>query len=122
MKRIGSYYIVQNLGAVDRIVRVIVGIVILGIPFAILSQPGAEMTWWFTGSMMLGIYPFLTAIVGVDPLYHLFKIRSCTVDPHGRNQCGSFPYEVDALLGHEPKPRHSNTHDLSDSDHMKKTA
>ena len=114
-------FVPQNLGAVDRTVRFVIGVIMIGVPFVLLLQPDAVMVWWYPLSMLIGIYPALSAILGMDPLYQFFNIRSCSVVPDGRNQCGSFPYEVDAMIGHHPIPRHGDNRELHDSDHSKST-
>jgi len=114
-----NYFVIQNMGAVDRILRTIVGGLMLGVPFVALSQPGAEMVWWYIGSMTLSTYPLLTALCGFDPIYKSLHAKSCTLE--GRHQCGSFPYEVDALLGHKPIPEDHLAHELSHSSHKKAT-
>jgi hypothetical protein len=113
-----NYFVIQNLGAIDRIVRVVIGTLMLAVPYLTLSQPGGEMVWWFSASMMLSVYPLLTAFCGYDPLYQSAHIKSCSVGD-GRNQCGTFPYEVDALLGHKPVPEDHVSHELGHSHHNK---
>ncbi len=58
-----------NEGAVDRILRVLVGIVILSLAFV-----GPRTPWAY-----LGIVPLLTGIVGFCPLYAILGINTCGV-------------------------------------------
>ncbi len=57
----------KNLGKIDRSLRVIVGIIVIGVGFFYNSWLGA-----------IGIIPILTALIGWCPLYIPFKINSCS--------------------------------------------
>ena len=56
----------KNVGAVDRVIRIIAGIVIimLGIVFK---------SWWG----IIGIIPLGTAFLGICPMYSIFGISTC---------------------------------------------
>jgi hypothetical protein len=56
-----------NEGTVDRIVRVLVGIVLLGLTFT-----GAIGAWGY-----IGLVPLATGAVGMCPLYTLLGINTC---------------------------------------------
>jgi hypothetical protein len=58
-----------NQGAVDRVLRVLVGIAILSLAFV-----GPKTPWAY-----LGIVPLLTGIVGFCPLYAILGINTCGV-------------------------------------------
>lgn len=58
-----------NEGAVDRILRIIVGLVVLSLAFI-----GPQTAWGY-----LGVIPLLTGIVGFCPLYALLGINTCKV-------------------------------------------
>lgn len=95
----------QNLGLIDRALRFAIGTAVLvgGVVFlneasALLAQ-SAGITVFIL--LMASIYPLLTALVGVDPLYSIARIRSCS--DSGRNQCGTFPYQIMAMMGKAPK-------------------
>jgi len=118
MKEKANYFVHQNIGAIDRAVRVILGFAMLGIPYFQLLQMGSTLQEWQALSMAFSVYPCLTGIMGYDPFYGLFSVKSC--DTSNRNQCGSFPYQVDALLGHNPVPEDDQEHSLLHSKHMKK--
>jgi hypothetical protein len=63
----GICQMVRNEGTVDRALRVIVGLVLLG-----LAVQGMYTPWTW-----IGIVPLLTGLVGVCPLYGLLGIRTC---------------------------------------------
>jgi hypothetical protein len=54
-----------NVGKTDKIIRVLIGLVILGLGFAFKS--------WFG---LIGIVPILTAVFGRCGLYYPFKINT----------------------------------------------
>jgi len=56
-----------NEGAVDRILRIIVGLVVLSLAFV-----GPQTAWGY-----LGVIPLLTGIVGFCPLYALLGVNTC---------------------------------------------
>lgn len=106
--------VLQNLGWLDRAVRVIVGGVLLVVPMMILTE-AQEILSWQTLSMLIAVYPLLTGIIGIDPIYSGLNLRTC--DTSRRNQCGTFPYELDAALGHNPLPVSDIDHSLEHSRH-----
>lgn len=57
-----------NVGSIDRILRIIVGVVLIAIVFV-----GPKTPWGW-----IGLIPLITALVGFCPLYSLlgFKTRS----------------------------------------------
>jgi hypothetical protein len=56
-----------NEGTVDRILRVLVGIIILSLAFV-----GPKTPWAY-----LGIVPLLTGAIGFCPLYAILGINTC---------------------------------------------
>lgn len=67
----------RNIGTVDRIIRLVIGAVILGLYGAL--QPPLR---YFT---LLGLIPLGTAITGNCPLYTLLGISTCSKHlPAGR--------------------------------------
>lgn len=56
----------KNIGTVDRIIRIILGLAILG-------------AGWYFGSWLglIGIIPIATALVGFCPVYCPLKISTC---------------------------------------------
>jgi hypothetical protein len=92
---------VQNLGLLDRIIRIVIG----GGMFAIATVDLAIMKSafdWHGYVMLAAVYPVLTAVLGWDPFYALIGTKSCS--ERGRGQCGTFPYEVNAALGRYGTP------------------
>jgi hypothetical protein len=57
----------KNVGTVDRIVRVIIGLVLISLVFV-----GPQTVWGW-----LGVIPLITAGISFCPLYRLFGFRTC---------------------------------------------
>lgn len=55
-----------NEGALDRVLRIILGLVILSLAFV-----GPKTAWGY-----LGVIPLLTGVVGFCPLYALLRIST----------------------------------------------
>lgn len=108
--------VLQNLGWLDRTIRVVVSMALIGAG-AFSASSGLA---WPTYALLFAIYPLLTGIIGYDPVYSQFKIRSCGLAE--RNQCGTFPYEIDAALGHHPIPGSDIEHSLEHSHHSTRKA
>lgn len=105
--------VVQNLGWLDRILRIVIGVVFVGLPcFYLLSGQSSP---WYLYLMLLAVYPLMTGMLGRDLIYDLFKVKSCGTSE--RNQCGTFPYEIDAALGRKPIPDSEIEHSLERSHH-----
>jgi hypothetical protein len=113
-------FVEQNLGMWDRIFRFVLGSVMLAVPYYLLTQTGMTSESWHSLLIILSVYPFLSGILGVDPFYRLMKVKSC--DLSSRNRCGSFPFQVDAFLGHKPIPEDDYEHTLTNSHHDKSHA
>lgn len=105
-----SLSVVQNLGLYDRCLRVLAGVILLGGSVAHLVLADS-MVSWHAYTSLLSIYPFLTGILGWDPLYEMAEVRSCQLT--GRNQCGTFPYELESVLGGTPQPEEEYDHSLA---------
>lgn len=118
MKQItGKLGVVQNIGLVDRMFRFFAGGALLA--GGILGMVAAGTVTLLTASAaLLAVYPLMTTMMGWDPFYQLFGSRTCNVEG-GRNQCGTFPYEVDSALGRNPHPDegHEYDHSLTGSHH-----
>jgi len=56
-----------NESGIDRIIRIIIGIVLLALVFV-----GPKTSWGW-----IGLIPLITGIVGVCPLYSIFGIKTC---------------------------------------------
>ena len=61
-----------NIGQVDRILRIVIGVVLLGLFF---MYPDAS----WRNFALIGIVPILTAFLGSCPLYTILGISSCPV-------------------------------------------
>jgi hypothetical protein len=57
----------HNEGKVDRVLRVIVGAVLISLVFV-----GPKTMWGW-----IGLVPLVTGLVGTCPLYTLFGMRTC---------------------------------------------
>lgn len=57
----------KNVGTIDRVVRIVVGVVLIALVFV------GPMTPWG----WIGVIPILTALIGWCPAYRLFGIRTC---------------------------------------------
>lgn len=97
-----SQHVLQNMGLIDRVARFLLGGGILAylVVYHEMKHPSISLGWQ-TVLVAASIYPLVTALIGWDPFYALFHTRSCSLT--GRNQCGTFPYEVKAIVGHAPK-------------------
>lgn len=65
----------NNIAHWERLVRVIVGLVLIALVFV-----GPRTAWGY-----LGFVPLLTGLVGVCPLYRLLGVTTCPA-PHRRAQ------------------------------------
>ncbi|WP_455223398.1 YgaP family membrane protein [Kaarinaea lacus] len=118
-------WIPQNLGWLDRLIRFIIGTAIITVSLTTLVfftapvwlEVGTKVPSWPYYAPIVAIYFFITAIYGACPLYGLFGIRSCGRSP--RNPCGTFPFEIDAAIGHHPIPDSEIEHSLEASHHEK---
>jgi hypothetical protein len=59
----------RNLGTIDRVLRIVAGIVLLSLVFI-----GPQTAWGW-----LGLIPLGTALMGWCPAYALFGVRTCKV-------------------------------------------
>jgi len=107
---------VQNIGLVDRMVRFFGGGALMA--FGVINAVLAGQTVVSAVAVLLAVYPLMTTMMGWDPIYQLFGAKTCSVEG-GRHQCGTLPYEVDAALGHNPKPveGHEFDHSLTAARH-----
>lgn len=58
-----------NVGGIDRLLRIVVGIVLLALAFV-----GPRTPWG-----LIGIVPLVTGLFSTCPLYSLLGIRTCKV-------------------------------------------
>lgn len=115
METLAKLGVVHNVGLFDRVLRVVIGALLLGGAVIHLQMGGVSVSPWHALAGLVSIYPFLTGIFGWDPIYSVMQVRTCGLT--GRNQCGTFPYEVDAALGRNPKPERDFDHSLTGSHH-----
>jgi len=57
----------RNIGSVDRVLRLVVGIALLAMVFV-----GPKTPWGWIGAVLI-----VTALINFCPLYRLFGIRTC---------------------------------------------
>ena len=117
-----KYLVPQNLGWLDRLIRFMIGTAMLVAPVTYLLylspetptwiNDGAPMDWPYY-SMLLSSYPLLTAMLGHDPVYALFGLKSCGTSP--RNPCGTLPFEIASAAGNRPRPNDDVDHSLENS-------
>ncbi|SMX44590.1 YgaP family membrane protein [Octadecabacter ascidiaceicola] len=65
-----------NIGSIDRIIRIILGIVLLVAPF-LSSMALFESTTATVVSVIVGIVMLATSSMRFCPLYRIFGIRTC---------------------------------------------
>ncbi len=60
----------KNEGNLDRILRIVVGLVLIGF---YISNPGGAYNW--VG--LIGIIPLVTGLLGTCPIYSILGINTC---------------------------------------------
>lgn len=60
-----------NVGGIDRVLRIIVGLALIG--WALNLFPGIEASPWG----WIGIVPLATALIGFCPLYRVIGVNTC---------------------------------------------
>lgn len=60
----------KNVGSVDRLLRIVAGLVLLSLFFI---YPGA----WWRYFALIGVIPLATGLMSSCPLYSIFGISSC---------------------------------------------
>ena len=106
--------VIQNIGLVDRLLRVVIGGVML-VGVMLYLQRSEAVVDWQAYIALFSIYPLMTGILGWCLLYAMTDVKTCKLT--GRNQCGTLPFQVDAALGHRPMPVHDHDHSLAGSHH-----
>lgn len=61
----------KNVGAFDRVLRIVLGLALLGCVVAF----NGNARWWG----LIGVVPLLTGLVGACPLYSVLGISTCEV-------------------------------------------
>lgn len=59
----------MNVGTVDRIARIAIGLTLLSLPFWL------DAPWRWAG--LIGVMPFMTGLTGRCPAYHLLGRSTC---------------------------------------------
>lgn len=62
----------KNVGNIDRIIRVVLGVVLLSL-FVLLEGNARYLG-------LIGLVPLATAAIGFCPLYKIFGINTCSVN------------------------------------------
>lgn len=57
----------KNVGSADRIIRIVVGLGLIGLVFV-----GPQTPWGW-----IGVVPLATGLIGSCPLYTLFGLKTC---------------------------------------------
>lgn len=87
-----------NVGLVDRVVRGLIGMGLM-VSFYATSSPTATGANDTLGALslliLLGVYPFLTALLAYDPIYQLLGIRTARKEPSQEAQ-------LEEAIRHEP--------------------
>jgi len=60
----------KNEGTVDRVARIVVGLVLIGL---YLANPAGAWNWLG----LIGIIPLVTGLLGTCPLYSILGINTC---------------------------------------------
>lgn len=94
---------IQNIGFVDRVFRFVIGAGLVAVMvFYYEMERGPVLNTYVQVLLVIfALYPLWTCTVGWDPVYAVFGIRSG--NDKGRNQVGTFPYQVKAAFGTAPK-------------------
>lgn len=100
-KSLRTPFVLQNIGAVDRTLRVIIGFGMIGVWF---FYPIGTVSLWIAALPLLGIVPVLSGVIGWDPFYALFGTKSCGKDE--QHMCGTYPDQLSHLVNPgQPKTR-----------------
>lgn len=60
-----------NIGTIDRILRIVVGVVLLALALGVLPGVPASPWGW------IGVIPLATAVIGFCPAYSLLGVSTC---------------------------------------------
>ena len=63
-----------NVGGIDRVLRIVAGIVLLAFVFILKSEDGL----WLWG--LIGIMPLATGLLNWCPAYGIFGMNTCAVE------------------------------------------
>ncbi|NVJ90058.1 MAG: DUF2892 domain-containing protein [Methylocystaceae bacterium] len=66
---------VKNVGSIDKILRIVVGLVLLAYALGFIAPDTGYNVWGF-----IGIVPIVTALLGWCPAYTLIGVKTCPAD------------------------------------------
>lgn len=70
-----------NVGSVDRVLRALLGIILLVLP--LIPATAAALGWlgaWIWMSSVVGVALLLTAVFRFCPAYTVFGLRTCSIN------------------------------------------
>lgn len=83
----------QNIGLIDRTVRVVIGLAMISVLFV---YPVESVSLWFVLLPLIGVFPLLSGVLGWCPTYAALHTKSCGMDEH--NSCGTFPDQLEHMI------------------------
>lgn len=95
-KSLRSPFALQNVGAIDRTIRGIIGAGMMGAWF---FYPIHTVSLWFAALPLVGALVFFSGILGWDPFYALLGKKTCGQDE--THMCGAYPDQVSHLVKSE---------------------
>jgi hypothetical protein len=63
-----------NVGTPDRIIRVILGLILVALPFLNVAWFANPVLWW--GAIVVGVVLIVTAAVSFCPIYYVLGLRT----------------------------------------------
>lgn len=69
LPRSGNTAMTRNIGPVDKVVRIVLGLILLSLIFILEGN----LRW----IGLVGLVPLLTALMGNCPLYSIFGVTTC---------------------------------------------
>lgn len=92
-KSLRNSNVLQNIGLIDRTVRIIVGLAMISVWF---FYPIESVNLWFAALPLLGVLPLLSGILGWCPVYAMFHTKSCGTDKY--NTCGPITDQLNHMV------------------------
>jgi hypothetical protein len=83
----------QNISAIDRTARIIIGMLLISVWFVIDIS---TVNMWLALLPLIGIIPLMSGIMGWCPVHAMFNTKSCGTDSH--NTCGTLPFQLSRLF------------------------
>lgn len=65
-----------NVGTIDRVMRLIIGVVLVALPFVTSFALWANPVWMY-GAVVVGLVLIVTAALRFCPLYRILGMRTC---------------------------------------------